>query len=106
MTIEKPVSKVAELREQAKLTQLQLAAFTDVTVNTIQNWEKGKGIEVIERVLKLCTALDCEIRDLIEYIPSDEPEDTEVQQFTVSDIKAMRDRWTNRNKKAKTKSKG
>lgn len=37
---QKPKSRVASLREQAGLTQVQLAVLVGVTPNTIQNWEK------------------------------------------------------------------
>jgi DNA-binding Xre family transcriptional regulator len=39
-----------------------------VDPSTIRNLEKGRaGIEQIERVIKLCKALDCNVEDLIEH---------------------------------------
>jgi len=62
------IPKIAQLREKAGLTQLELSRRIGVTETTIQNWEKGRaGMEQIERVIKLCKALDCELEDLIEY---------------------------------------
>lgn len=63
-----PVSKIAQLREKAGLTQRQLADQVGVTESTIRNLERNRnGIEQIERVIKLCQALDCTAEDLIEY---------------------------------------
>lgn len=64
----KTIIKIAELREQAGLTQLELSQEINVTDTTIANWEKGRsGIEGIERVVKLCSALKCRPEDLIHY---------------------------------------
>lgn len=65
-----PVSKVADLRKQAGLTQRQLADLVGVTESTIRNLENNRnGVEQIERVVKLCHALHCDAKDLIEYQP-------------------------------------
>lgn len=66
---EVPVSKVAELRKAAQLTQLELAQAVGVTESTIANWEKGRNALVwFERVAKLCKTLDCSPEDLIGYV--------------------------------------
>jgi putative transcriptional regulator len=63
-----PVSRVAELRKQANLTQRQLADLVGVTESTIRNLENNRnGVEQIERIVKLCRALNCQAEDLIEY---------------------------------------
>lgn len=63
------IPRIAELREKAGLTQLELSRRLGVTETTIQNWEKGRaGLEQIERLIKLCEALACDIKDLIEYV--------------------------------------
>lgn len=63
-----PVSKVAQLRKNANLTQRDLADLVGVTESTIRNWENNRnGIEVLERVVKLCNALNCSVQELIEY---------------------------------------
>lgn len=63
----KLVSNIAELREHAGLTQRELALVVGVTETTIANWERGRsGLEWIERLIKLCDALDCELTDLIK----------------------------------------
>jgi transcriptional regulator with XRE-family HTH domain len=54
---------IAGLRDRANL-----ALHLGVTENTIQNWEKGKaGSEQIVRVIKLCQALNCDLKDLIDW---------------------------------------
>lgn len=68
-----PVSKIAELREQAGLTQRELALMVGVTETTIRNYEKGRSIlEWIERIIRLCKALDCSPTDLITYIEAEQ----------------------------------
>ncbi|MBE7379842.1 MAG: helix-turn-helix transcriptional regulator [Leptolyngbya sp. SIO1E4] len=63
-------SAIAALREQKNLTQLQLAQEVGVTETTIANWEKGRsGLEWIDRLIRLCAALECTPEDLIRYVP-------------------------------------
>jgi len=70
----KAIPKIAQLREHARLTQLELSRHIGVTENTIQNWEKGRaGVEQIERFIKLCEVLHCKPEDLIEYVSIAEP---------------------------------
>lgn len=70
----KPVSRIAQLREETGLTQLELSQLLEVTENTVANWEKGRsGLEWIERVIKLCKIFDCVVEDLIEYVPDTDP---------------------------------
>lgn len=62
------MSKVAELRKQVGLTQRQLADMVGVTESTIRNLENNRnGVEQIERIVKLCRALNCSAEDLIGY---------------------------------------
>lgn len=65
----KPQSNIAELRRSLKLTQLELSQKVGVTETTIANWEKnrGGGLELIERFVRLCEALQCRAQDLISY---------------------------------------
>ena len=61
------MSKVAQLREKAGLTQRQLAIFVGVTESTIRNLERNRnGIEQIQRVIRLCQALNCNAEELID----------------------------------------
>ncbi len=64
-----PVSKIGELRRRAELTQRQLADEVGVTESTISNWEQGRNSLVwLERIAKLCRALQCTPEDLIDYV--------------------------------------
>ncbi|BAZ17299.1 XRE family transcriptional regulator [Calothrix sp. NIES-4071] len=79
--------KIAILRERAGLTQLELSRLVGVTESTIQNWESGRtGADHIERIVKFCKALDCQVEDLIEYI-SDSEEEKVGKPSTLSDIR-------------------
>jgi DNA-binding XRE family transcriptional regulator len=88
----KAKSKVAELRKKAGLTQAQLAVFIGVTPNTIQNWEKDCGLEQLEKYLKLCEVLGCELSDLIEYVETEE-EEAKAKGFSLEELRELRKRW-------------
>lgn len=65
---QKPKPRIALLREKAGLTQLELSRLVGVTESTIQNWESGRtGTDHIERIIRFCRALNCQIEDLIDY---------------------------------------
>jgi len=79
-----PTSKIALLRERTGLTQRELAQIVGVTETTIANWERGRsGLEWIERFIKLCRALNCNLDDLIEEpsISTKEPSFEELRQM-------------------------
>jgi transcriptional regulator with XRE-family HTH domain len=74
------ISNIGELREKAGLTQRELSLLLGVTETTIANWERGRsGLDWIERLIKLCRALDCDLEDLITEEPDgvDKADDTE-----------------------------
>lgn len=67
------MSKIAELRKRANLTQRQLADEVGVTESTISNWESGRNaLDWIERIAKLCRALNCSPDELLTYIETEE----------------------------------
>lgn len=83
---QKPKPRIALLREKAGLTQLELSRLVGVTESTIQNWESGRtGTDHIERIIRFCKALNCQVEDLIEYM-SALPEEPEVQPSSLSEI--------------------
>jgi transcriptional regulator with XRE-family HTH domain len=66
------ISKIKELREQAGLSQTELAYIVGVSPDTVANWESGRrGLESIERFVRLCQCLRCDPTDLIEYKDND-----------------------------------
>lgn len=66
---QKAKPRIAFLREKAGLTQLELSRLVGVTESTIQNWESGRtGTEHIERIIRFCKALNCQVEDLIDYV--------------------------------------
>ncbi len=79
------VSKIAELRDKVGLTQRELALQVGVTETTIANWERGRsGLDWIERLIRLCDALDCDLTDLIE-----EEEAEAAPEPTFAELRAM-----------------
>lgn len=82
----KPVPRLAQLREQAGLTQLEVSQLLGVTENTVANWEKGRsGIEWIERIVKVCKLFDCNAEDLIEYVVETQPAEPNPKRRTLED---------------------
>lgn len=81
-------SNIANLRERAGLTQRELASQLGVTEATVANWERGRsGLDWIDRLIRLCRILNCQLEDLIEYR---DPEDADVEdEPTFEELRAM-----------------
>lgn len=60
----KVISKVAEYRKRKNLSQDALAQILGTTKTTIQNWESGRSLGAVIRLLRLCLELDADLRDL------------------------------------------
>ena len=55
--------------EEKKITRYELAKKTGINFQIIDNYYKNKVIRYDSYVLdKICTALDCDIYDIIEYV--------------------------------------
>lgn len=68
MTRLKPVVKLGQLRQQAGLTQSEVAKLLGVTENTLANWETGRsGTNWIKLIVQMCVLYECDVKDLIEY---------------------------------------
>ncbi|MBW4668423.1 MAG: helix-turn-helix domain-containing protein [Cyanomargarita calcarea GSE-NOS-MK-12-04C] len=48
------------------MSQDDLAKLSGLTKTTIQNWENGRNLGAVLRVLKVCQELNVDIRDLFE----------------------------------------
>jgi len=60
-------SRVAELRADMGLTQLELSELCGVTPNTVANWESARrGLVWFLRMARLCASLNCSLEDLLE----------------------------------------
>lgn len=61
--------KLQELRQAAGLSQSQLAEKAEMSIRSLQHYERG-AIEFdnarIDTLLKVCIALDCRLEDIIE----------------------------------------
>ncbi|MBD2441580.1 helix-turn-helix transcriptional regulator [Nostoc sp. FACHB-110] len=64
---EKVVSKLADYRKRKGLSQDDLAKMSGLTKTTIQNWENGRNLGAVIRVLKVCQELEVDIRELFEF---------------------------------------
>ncbi|NMG07136.1 helix-turn-helix transcriptional regulator [Brasilonema sp. UFV-L1] len=83
---QKAKPRIAFLREKAGLTQLELSRLVGVTESTIQNWESGRtGTDHIERIIRFCKALNCQVEDLIQYT-SDSPDEPAAKPSSLSEI--------------------
>jgi len=65
-------SKLAEYRKTKGLSQDDLAQASGLTKTTIQNWENGRNLGAVARILKVCVELNVDIRELFVFI-DDEP---------------------------------
>jgi len=92
----KPKSKIASLREKARLTQVELAVLVGVTPNTIQNWEKENGLAQLERYLMLAEVFGCDVSQLVEYVSVPEEEEPK-SKGVFSSVEEVRD-WRERRK--------
>ncbi len=82
---QKPKPRIALLREKAGLTQLELSRIVGVTESTIQNWESGRtGTDHIERIIRFCKALNCQVEELVEYV--NESSETPTSPDSLSEI--------------------
>ena len=64
--------KLSDLLGQHKMTQAALSRATKIRPATISKmyYEESKRLD-ISRLNRICNVFNCEISDLIEYIPDD-----------------------------------
>lgn len=59
---------VKEFIDNAKITRYELAKRTGIRFHIIDNYYKNKVVRYDSYILdRICSALDCEISDIIEY---------------------------------------
>jgi len=59
--------KLSSLREQANLTQSELAEKLNVTRQAITKWEKGNGLPDLDNIKKLSSIFNTSIDELLDY---------------------------------------
>lgn len=60
-------SKIREARQHKNLTQEQLAEKIGVSNNAISNWEHDVSKPDIDKIIKLCIALEVDPNYLLDY---------------------------------------
>jgi transcriptional regulator with XRE-family HTH domain len=63
--------KLREMRKKAKLSQQALAEKAGLSRRSLQYYESGQIAPDMETLRKLCSVLQCSIRELVEETPSD-----------------------------------
>ncbi len=67
--------KLAEALEKQRVSRYELAKRTGIQYQIIDNYYKNKVKRYDSYVLdRICAALNCDVCDVIEYIPYDETE--------------------------------
>jgi transcriptional regulator with XRE-family HTH domain len=80
-------SNIANLRESLGLTQREIALALGVTETTIANWERGRsGLDWIDRLIRLCRLLECELDDLLDY---DDEDDMLEDELSFEELRAL-----------------
>jgi len=65
--------KLAALLEQRGVSKNKLSRLAEMQRTQINNYCKNKVTRVdIDVLARLCTALDCKIDDLLEFVPPEE----------------------------------
>ncbi len=59
-------TKIKEIRKQKGLTQKQLGDLCGIADSNIRKYENGKQNPKIETLLKIATALECDLSDLMD----------------------------------------
>ena len=67
--------KLAVLLAERGMNQADLATVTDLSPAIIGRIVKGENVRInFKHISKICTALDCEISDIYEYVRVPDPE--------------------------------
>ncbi len=63
--------KLAELLNSRGITRNHLSTLTGIKYNTVDRYYKADNVEWVDLdfLAKVCYVLDCDISDLLEYVP-------------------------------------
>lgn len=69
------IFRLKEIMEQRNISGYALAKMTGIRPNTISDWCADEGAAVrsitVDTLDKICSALNCNISDILEHIPED-----------------------------------
>lgn len=72
--------KLCELMGREKMTRKKLSELTGIRPNTIGDLYRGDIKKIDLGILdKICKVFDCEISDVIEYIPDNSSENEDLE---------------------------
>ena len=72
--------KLCELMGREKMTRKKLSELTGIRPNTIGDLYRGDVKKIYLGILdKICKVFDCEISDVIEYIPDNSSENEDLE---------------------------
>ncbi len=63
------MTNLQKMRKSRNLSQSQLASAANINVRTLQHYEQGAKLidnAHLNTIIKLCTALNCNIEDILE----------------------------------------
>lgn len=70
------IFKLGEVMKKRDISAYGLSKVTGIRPNTILDWCANEGEKVkaitVDTLNKICKALECEVGDIIKYVPDDE----------------------------------
>ena len=80
-------NKLFNIRKEKKLSQAKLASAVGVTRQTIYLWESNQSLPDVEKVSKLCKALDVDLSELVDGIETQKDEENLSEKVEIKEIK-------------------
>ncbi|MEE1014102.1 MAG: helix-turn-helix transcriptional regulator [Clostridia bacterium] len=59
------MNAIKKLRQEANLSQSELADRLKVTQGAVSQWENGLSLPTTDKLIEIANVLDCEISDLL-----------------------------------------
>ena len=75
-------ANLKELREEAELTQSEVAKELNISAQSVSKWERGEALPSIEFLPKLAELYDCEINDFFSKPLKEPVVDEELKDFS------------------------